>query len=567
MGKSIPNLNNTKKEQIRTMFFTLKILALFFSAIPLFQYISERLNINFINNNYSVYAIGLTLIVICMVMFFLNFIFNRNQNNRFFQVLEMSIFIIVFIISIYVSGANESYIKFIFLFIIISYTIEYGMKTGFTIAFISSIVILSMDLIFGEKSEVNRYFENDLALVSMFFLVTWTLGFYVKLEKLHIKDLTEYANIDGLTGAYNHRYFYELIESIFDESVKKNRLLSIIMIDIDYFKKYNDMYGHRKGDDLLKDITSVLRKNLREKDIICRYGGDEFCIILTNTNKDEAIHIANTIKKSVDEYEFFGQEYLPNGKLTISIGVATLNNESENYKTLIEDADMALYRAKFLRRNKVEMYSSILDQVKEIDHMNTDLLTNMKQLKTLITVINSRDTYTFKHVDRVFNYCSIMADYLNLQASEKKSLLYAAYLHDLGKINVSKEILVADNKLTKEQWEELKKHPQDSADIIKEIDGFEDVVPIVLQHHEKYDGTGYPNGLSGENISYLSRILTIVDSFDAMTNQRTYQKIKTFEEAFIEIERCKGTQFDPILADKFIEAFSNLNAPEKTAAL
>ncbi len=560
MGKSIPNLNNTKKEQIRTMFFTLKILALFFSAIPLFQYLSKKLNIDFTNSNYSIYIIGLTLLMLCMVMFFLNFIFNRNQNNRHFQILEMSIFIIIFIITIYISGANESYIKFIFLFIIISYTIEYGMKIGFTIAIISSIVILTMDLVFGGKGEVNRYFENDLALVAMFFLVTWTLGFYVKLEKLHIQDLTEYANIDGLTGAYNHRYFYELIELIFDESVKNNRMLSIIMIDIDYFKKYNDMYGHRKGDDLLKEITSVLQKNLRETDIICRYGGDEFCIILGNTNKEQASHIANTMKESIDKYEFFGQEYLPNGKLTISIGVATLSNESENFKTLIEDADMALYRAKFLRRNKVEMYSSVFDQVKEFDHTNTDLLTNMKQLKTLITVINSRDTYTFKHVDRVFNYCNIMADYLKLEASERKSLLYAAYLHDLGKINVSKEILVADNKLTKEQWDELKKHPQDSADIIRQIGGFDDVVPIVLQHHEKYDGRGYPNGLSGENISYLARILTIVDSFDAMTNQRTYQKIKTFDEAFIEIERCKGTQFDPIIADQFIKAFSNLSA-------
>jgi HD-GYP domain-containing protein (c-di-GMP phosphodiesterase class II) len=137
-------------------------------------------------------------------------------------------------------------------------------------------------------------------------------------------------------------------------------------------------------------------------------------------------------------------------------------------------------------------------------------------------------------------------------------LLYGAYLHDLGKINISKELLVADNKLTKEQWEELKKHPQDSADIIKQIDGFEEVVPIVLQHHEKYDGSGYPQGLKGEQISYLARILTVVDSFDAMTNQRTYQKVKTFEEAFMEIERCKGTHFDPVISDQFIEAVKSL---------
>ncbi|MGB8454620.1 MAG: diguanylate cyclase [Anaerocolumna sp.] len=491
-------------------------------------------------------------------MFFLMFIFNRNENNHFLQLLEISVFVIVFVIAIYVSGANESYNKFIFLFIITSYTIEYGMNTGLTIAFISTGVISLMDIIFGGNNDVNTYFENDLALFVMFFLVAWTLGFYVRLEKSHIQDLTEYANIDGLTGAYNHRYFYELIGNICDDSFRKDTQLSLLMVDIDYFKKYNDMFGHAKGDELLKEITAILHKTLRTGDILCRYGGDEFCVILPGTDKEEAASIANKLREAIYNYNCPGQEYLPDGKMTISIGVSTLNKESENSNTLIENADMALYRAKFLRKNKVEVYSSVFDQVIEIGNKNTDLLENMKPLKTLITVINSRDTYTFKHVERVFNFCNITADYLKLSAEDKRLLLYGAYLHDLGKINISKEILVADNKLTKEQWEELKKHPKDSADIIKQIDGFENVVPIVLQHHEKYDGTGYPCGLIGDNISYLARILTVVDSFDAMTNQRTYQKVKTFDEAFREIEQCKGSHFDPFIADKFIEAVKAL---------
>lgn len=551
-------MNITKKWQIRTMFFTLKILALFFSAIPLFQYISRKLNIDFRNNNYSVYAIGITLMVICLLMFFLMFIFKRNENNKSLQIVEMFIFIIVFIIAIYVSGANESYNKFIFLFIIISYTIEYGMRAGLAISSISTAVIVIMDVFFGSKASVNRYFEDDLALIVMFFLVTWTLGFYVKLEKSHIKDLTEFANIDGLTGAYNHRYFHETIGNIYDKSMKNHNPLSMLMIDIDYFKKYNDMYGHSKGDELLKEISAILHKNIRCNDILCRYGGDEFCVILPDTDKKQACILANSLRESVSNYNCFGQAYLKNGKMTISIGVSTLNRETESCNIFIENADTALYRAKFLRRNKVEVYSSVFDQVKELDHRNADLLENIKPLKTLITVINSRDTYTFKHVDRVFHYCSIFADYLKLSTDEKSLLLYAAYLHDLGKINIPKEILVSSEKLTPEQWAELKKHPQDGADIIKQIEGFENVVPIVLQHHEKYDGTGYPSGLKGEEICYLARILTVVDSFDAMTNQRTYQKVKTFSEAFEEIERCKGTQFDPILAEQFIKAIKLL---------
>lgn len=554
MVRHLPSLNNEKKDQIRSMFFALKIFALFFSIIPILQYFSDRFHLDF--TNYNVYTLGITFII-CILMSFLMFVYKRNEHKKILQLLEMIIFFIVFIIVIYVSGASTSNNKFIFLFIIISYTIEYGMNTGMGIASASTLVIIGMDLVFGGTKGINIPFENDLALIAMFYLITWTLGFYVKMERLHIKDLTDYANLDGLTGAYNYRYFYEKIELCCEESKKYGTELSLQMIDIDYFKKYNDMYGHYKGDELLKEITNVFRSLLRETDILCRYGGDEFCIIMQNTDRDEAIHLANTVREAVNEYDCFGKEYLKNGKMTISVGVSTYNKENENYKDFIENADMALYRAKFLRRNKVEVYSSIYEQAKENTLDNT-LIEAMKPLKTLITVINSRDSYTYKHVERVYHYCRIISEHLKLAKEERRILLYAAYLHDLGKINVSKEVLISSSKLTKEEWEELKKHPQDSADILTQIKGFEKVVPIVLEHHEKYDGTGYPKGLKGEEISYLARILTVADSFDAMTNQRTYQKRKTFHEAFEEIERCKGTHFDPEIADQFIEALKRI---------
>ncbi len=557
MARKLPNLNNDKKEQIRTMFFTLKILAIFFSAIPLIQFFYNKFNID-LNNSLSIYVNGATLIIFIMLLFLLMFMFNNNKHNKLLQIMEITIFLIVFVIVIYINGANESYNKIIFLFIIISYTVEYNMKTGFIIATISAVVIVLMDFIYGSTTGVNVQFENDIALIAMFYIVTWTLGFYIKLEKTHIQDLIDYANMDGLTGAYNHRFFYENIEIMCEDSKKSNAQLSLLMIDLDYFKKYNDLFGHSKGDELLKEVSAILHSNLRPKDILSRYGGDEFCIILPDTNKDEACQIANRIRKAVSNFDFYGREQLEKKRMTLSIGVSTFNDEIENSKDFIENADMALYRAKFLRRNKVEVYSSIFDQVKEVNDVNTNLLEDIKPLKTLITVINARDTYTYKHVERVFNYCNIIANYLKLSNEDKIILMYAAYLHDLGKINISKEVLISSQKLTKEEWEELKKHPQDSADILKQINGFEKVVPIVLEHHEKYDGTGYPNGLQGENISYLARILTVVDSFDAMTNQRPYQKTKTFEEAFKEIERCKGTHFDPDIADKFIEALKSI---------
>lgn len=554
MWNELPSLNSRKREQIRMMFFTVKILALFFSAIPILEYFNME---NRAYDLLSIYYIGITFSVFSLIMVFLLFIYNRKEHNQFYYIVEVVTFIIVFVVSIYVSGANNSENKYIFLFIIISYTIEYGMKTGLFVSGIATAVIAGMDLLLGNNSNVNIQFQNDLALFAMFFLVAWTIGHYARLEQKHIKELVDYANIDGLTGAYNHRYFYEIIERLFDQHKKKGTHLSLVMMDLDYFKKYNDIYGHAQGDAFLKEITGVIQSSIRERDILCRYGGDEFCVILPDTDKEQACEIADELREAVCSYEYRGKENMNNKAMTASIGVSTSGPQMERHMSLIENADMALYRAKFLRRNKVEVYSSIFDHIIEREP-NENLLDEIKPLKTLMTVINSRDTYTFNHVERVFHYCRIVADHLKLSAEEKRSLLFGAYLHDLGKINTSKETLITNARLSNDQWEELKKHPQDSADIVSQIKGFEDIVPVVLQHHEKYDGSGYPLGLKGNEINYLARILTIVDSFDAMTNQRPYQKTKSFQEAFEEIERCKGTHFDPVLADGFMEALKEM---------
>lgn len=535
------------------MFFTVKIMALFFSAIPILEYFNHE------QHGYSllsIYYIGVTIIAFSLITLFLLFIYNRKEHNQFYYILEVVTFVTVFIISIYVSGANNSENKYIFLFIIISYTIEYGMKTGLIVSGIATGVIAFMDLNLGDNTAVNTQFQNDLSLFAMFFIVSWTIGHYARLEQTHIDKLINYANVDGLTGAYNHRYFHEVVEGLFEENKKNQTQLSLIMLDLDYFKKYNDIYGHSQGDELLKEITTVLRTDLREGDILCRYGGDEFCVILPETCKEDACIVADRLRQAVCDFDYLGKENMNNKMMTASIGVSTYSQEMETFKDLIENADMALYRAKFLRRNKVEVYSSIFDHVNEKD-TNGNLLEDMKPLKTLITVINSRDTYTFNHVERVFNYCRIAADHMGLPVEEKRHLLYGAYLHDLGKINISKETLISNTKLSNEQWEELRKHPTDSADIVSQIEGFEEIVPIVHQHHEKYDGTGYPKGLKGDEINYLARILTVADSFDAMTNQRPYQKTKTFVEAFEEIERCKNTHFDPLIADQFMEALKS----------
>ncbi|NLU25491.1 MAG: HD-GYP domain-containing protein [Clostridiales bacterium] len=261
--------------------------------------------------------------------------------------------------------------------------------------------------------------------------------------------------------------------------------------------------------------------------------------------------MADRLRQSISDYAFTGQEMLPNHNLTVSIGVAERLGPEDTVQELIERADAALYRAKFFRKNRVELYSTVFDQFTHLD-VSTD--NSITSVKALITIINSRDHYTYSHTERVVRYCDVFADYCHLSQQDKVHLVYAAYLHDIGKINVKKETLISEKRLTEQEWEEVKRHPVDSADIVSQIPELQEVVPIVMQHHERFDGTGYPNGLRGEEICRLARMLSLADSFDAMTAKRPYQPSRTFEDAFAEIRRCSGTQFDPALSESFIQA-------------
>jgi len=550
--------DSVKKNQYQTMFFTLKMLASFFAVTPLFQYLFNGTTTSNFFPTINLFAALIALGIVMVIIFLWLIMDYDRQKLKFMLYLEIIVFYAICLSSICLSGAYASYYKFLFIFMIVSYTIEFGIKVGLTIAITSSLTLLALDLFLYGNKDVNTYFQSDLALSAMFIVVAWILGFYVKMEQKHIRELKEFANIDGLTEIYNHRYFHEIFKIKCDECIEKNVPISLIMLDIDYFKIYNDMYGHQQGDQVLREISAILKGNVRKNDIVCRYGGEEFCVILPGINQEETNKIANNLREMIYSYQFEGMMHMPNSHITVSLGISELYGANDNIKNIVSRADDALYRAKFFRKNRVEIYSSIFDDFSKVDKENSTIDENIKSVKSLISIINSRDRYTYNHIERVVYYCQIFAESINLSQDDKKKLIYGAYLHDLGKINVSKEILISENKLTKDEWEEMKRHPSESADIIRQIGGMESIAQLVVQHHEKYDGSGYPKGIQGEDINYLSRMLTIADSFDAMTNKRPYQEKKTFEEAFCEIERCKGTHFDPDLSDKFIEAIKNM---------
>lgn len=466
--------------------------------------------------------------------------------------IDPTISLLIAFLAVMFTGSYESNYKFLFLFVIISSSIENARKASLAISGLAALIVLSIDLIFPPNASVNTYFESDIVLACAFLIISWTIGYYVDLRKKHIECLNELANIDGLTGLYNHRYFYDYFSKQIELSKNNGTELSLLFIDIDDFKFYNDFHGHQMGDEVLKTIARIMKESIQGKGFVARYGGEEFTILLPDAGENQAIEEAETLRKAVQEYPFVGQEVLPSGNLTISVGVSTYPTKAKTDAELLKRADEACYRAKFLYKNRVEAYHSILEDLQtnmvEIDYET------IASIKTLIAVINAKDKYTYGHVERVVFYCTLLAEKLGLSDTDKKKLVYAAYLHDVGKINIPEEILMKTAPLTNEEWEIMKKHPQKAVEIIGNVDFLKDMVPIILQHHERYDGTGYPGKLKGNEINYFARILAVVDSFDAMTSIRPYQPRKSYSQAIRELVRCSGTQFDPEIVSDFIAA-------------
>ena len=295
-----------------------------------------------------------------------------------------------------------------------------------------------------------------------------------------------------------------------------------------------------------------------EPAVVARYGGEEFAILLPHVGETEALERAEILRARVQDHVFPGEERLPRRQLTISVGVSSYPDKAKTGADLVKNADEACYRAKFLYKNRVETYYSVLDRFSNSETVGA--AETISSIKTLIAVINAKDRYTYGHVERVVFYCALFAEKLDFSEEEKNKLIFAAYLHDIGKINIPESILMKTDPLTREEWELLRSHPQKAEEIIRNIASLQDMIPIVLQHHERYDGSGYPYGLKGDELQYLSRVLTVVDSFDAMTSNRPYQARKSYKEAVEELKRCSGTQFDPEIAARFIDLISPIIA-------
>ena len=356
----------------------------------------------------------------------------------------------------------------------------------------------------------------------------------------------EKARVDELTGLLNRRSLDELIASEINRHSRYGGVFSLIILDLDGFKAFNDRYGHLAGDKLLGKIGSIMKSAIRSTDRAFRFGGDEFAILLPNTPVDAASQAAERIRKQLAAK--VKTDHIP---ITASLGLATWPADGIGLNEVIAAADAALYRAKREGGNQSHFASGTLLPLENpaVSSADTEDSETMSAIYALAATVDTKNHYTYSHWQKVKEYVVLLAEALKLEPPEISKLETCALLHDIGKVGISDKILNKEGKLTAEEWEVIKTHPQVGVNIVGHARQLAPCLAGILHHHERYDGNGYPEGLKGEEIPLEARILAMADAFAAMTSVRSYSDALSIEEALVEIKREAGKQFDPRLVE------------------
>lgn len=351
-------------------------------------------------------------------------------------------------------------------------------------------------------------------------------------EKLKSEEKIKYASYhDGLTDLYNRSYLEKKIQDLNQE----NKLpIALIMADLNGLKLVNDTYGHHEGDNLLRKMAGILKDSCRGNDLIARWGGDEFVILLPETDFEAVKMVVKRINKKIANtfLEFEDSSKLP---LSAALGYGVKNHCFEDIFEILDDAESRMYK------NKLTESRSIKSNI----------------LNTLLKTLSEKSQETSKHSNRMAALARKLAERIDLSQSEINKLTLIAKLHDIGKTVIPEKILNKKEKLTAAEWKEVKTHPAVGHRILNATEEFSHISEAVLSHHERWDGGGYPRGLKEAEIPLLARIIAIVDAYDVMTDKQVYKAALSKEEALKEIVENAGTQFDPELAKLFIELMSD----------
>ena len=388
-----------------------------------------------------------------------------------------------------------------------------------------------------------------------------------ELDRLY-REQAQAAVSDSVTGLPNHRAIMGRLDEELSRSVRYQASFAFVFVDLDHFKRVNDTWGHRAGDAILREVAARLSANVRLEDFVGRYGGEEFAVVLTGVDVVGANQSAERLWEALNSqpcyWETEDSQVVPI-PITGSFGVAVYQLHGTTREELIESADYAMYQAKRGGRNRVciadvdrlaQERKERLDEqderspISEERESELQIATGMQALSAAAT---ARDRYTAVHAHRLVELAVATARQLGRPEEDLRMLRLCAILHDIGKIGIPDAILYKPGPLNEEEWFIMRKHPDIGQHILQQIGGaFEQLADVVVAHHERWDGKGYPRQLAGEAIPLHARILTVVDAFDAMTSRRVYREPMTTEQARAELLRCSGTQFDPQVAEAFM---------------
>ena len=390
-----------------------------------------------------------------------------------------------------------------------------------------------------------------------------------------LADTHDRATFDRLTGVTNRQALLAHLYAELERATRYERPLCVAFIDIDNFKSVNDMYGHAAGDVVLRGVAQTISENLRSSDLIGRYGGEEFMLILTETNVEEGAALSEKLRTLVERarYPIQGNTILT---VTISIGVAGGVGQQLRMDHLVRDADAAMYSAKSLGRNQTYIFEEPDDDARvprapvseagRTRALEVGRLARNAATAALTSVIAPLPHYGGQPSALIAAIVVAMARRLQLPESDVDRIRVAALLHDVGKVAVPAEILDKPSALSPAEWRSVVQHPRIGQVILEHAAALRDAVPIILHHHERYAGHGYPYGLRAKEIPLGARIVAIADAYDAMTNDRPYKRAISHQAAIVELREHAGTQFDPELVGLFCDLYGT-HAPKPDPAI
>lgn len=347
----------------------------------------------------------------------------------------------------------------------------------------------------------------------------------ITLRKQYENEIIALSYKDALTGLNNRRKHQEQLLSL---NVKKYHPISIVFFDINGLKVMNDAFSHQDGDKLIVLVSKMIKDIFKKyESYIARIGGDEIIVLCPNTDEEKAKALANEAKIKIEN------QRIHHMSLSVSYGVS-MKNEDDHFEEIINRAESDLYKNKLFEGGS---------------HRS-------ETIKTILNTLKTKDVYSEEHSKRVSDICKQIGKKLSMTKQDLNLLTMISNLHDIGKIAIEDKILNKPGKLTEEEWEIMRRHPETGYRILSSLPEYGEIALDILSHHERYDGKGYPRGIKGEEIPIRARIIAVADAYDAMTSDRPYRKKMSHEEAVTELIDNKGTQFDPKIIDIFLSIFS-----------